>query len=78
MYVFNNNAYFTINTPVIATTVLSLHSIDGKKIQQFYYGRISSGVNDFQFEIGNIANGLYILSADINGKKHQVKVEILN
>ena len=48
-----------------------------KKIQQFYHGRIPSGVNDFQFEIGNIANGIYILSADINGKKHQVKVEIL-
>jgi predicted NAD/FAD-dependent oxidoreductase len=78
MYVFNNNAYFTINTPVIATSVLSLHSIDGKKIQQFYYGRIPSGENEFQFEIGSIANGLYILSADINGKKHQVKVEILN
>ena len=77
MYVFNNNAYFTINTPVIATSILSLHSIDCKKIQQFYYGRIPSGVNDFQFEIGNIANGIYILSADINGKKHQVKVEIL-
>ncbi|HRF78193.1 MAG TPA: FAD-dependent oxidoreductase, partial [Chitinophagales bacterium] len=78
MYVFNNNAYFTINTAVIATSVLSLHSIDGKKIQQFYYGRVPAGVNEFQFEISNIANGIYILSADINGKKHQVKVEIIN
>ena len=71
-FLFTHN----INAEIVYTDIEPDVTLDND--DYFYEIDIDNeGVNDFQFEIGNIANGIYILSADINGKKHQVKVEIL-
>lgn len=76
LYVNNNIAYFNITTPIIATAQLTVISIDGKKIQQFYSDRIPSGNNKYQFELKALAKGIYLLQADINGINFIKKIEV--
>jgi hypothetical protein len=76
LYVNNNIAYFNITSPNIATAKLSIIGIDGKKIQQFYYDRIPSGNNVYQFELKALSKGIYIIQAEVNSLLFNQKFEI--
>lgn len=72
----NGNACFVVSSPTITTAKFSIISIDGKRVQQFYYDRIPAGKNTYQFEIKDLPTSIYLLEAEIDGKLYHQKIEV--
>ncbi len=72
----NGIAHFNISSPNITTAKFSISGIDGKQIQQFYFDRIPSGKNIYQFDISNLPKAIYVLEAVIDGKLYQKQIAV--
>lgn len=67
-YAHDNTAFFAITGNTSGTWSLLLTSIDGKTVHTFMENSNIQGAQTFQFPLGNIASGNYMLTAMQNGK----------
>jgi len=71
---FNADTKIDYYLPMMSDILLSVHSLNGKLIENNFFKNHPSGLHTFNFNAGDLSTGVYIFTISMRNKKEHIKM----